>query len=182
MARLRRPAIRPLQSDIFRAIPGSRCSIKRSARTSRRSWLGGSSGAVPSRVSLKRSSGRSLTPRLNLIRFHGVLGPAAKWRRSVVPTAASSLANPGAETACDCGNQPKRDSNRRRNYTWAALMARVFEVDVLECPQCKGRLRILAAIHPPENTRRILECLNLPTRAPPIKGASNSLNEVPVRP
>jgi hypothetical protein len=132
---------------------------------------------------LARLAALTPAPRLNLIRFHGVLGPAAKWRRSVVPTAAAPpLANPGAETPCDCGNQPKRDSNRRRNYTWAALMARVFEVDVLECPQCKGRLRILAAIHPPENTRKILECLNLPTRAPPIKAASKSLNEVPVRP
>ena len=49
---------------------------------------------------------------------------------------------------------------------------------LLECPQCRGRLQILAAIHPPENTRKILECLHLPTRAPPTKAAvSESLNE-----
>ena len=32
-------------------------------------------------------------------------------------------------------------------------------------------MRILAAIHPPETTRAILECLALPSRAPPIEPA-----------
>jgi len=50
-------------------------------------------------------------------------------------------------------------------------MARVFLVDVLECPACHGRLRILAAIHAPEAIRAILECLGLPSRAPPIAAA-----------
>ncbi|TMD02410.1 MAG: hypothetical protein E6J01_17855 [Chloroflexi bacterium] len=34
-----------------------------------------------------------------------------------------------------------------------------------------GRMRILAAIHPPEATRDILECLGLPSRAPPAAPA-----------
>ena len=58
--------------------------------------------------------------------------------------------------------------NFGRNYSWAELMRRVFEVDVLECPRCTGRMRILAAIHSIEAIRAILECLGLPTRAPPI--------------
>ena len=28
-------------------------------------------------------------------------------------------------------------------------------------------MRLLAAIHPPDSTQAILECLNLPSRAPP---------------
>jgi len=47
----------------------------------------------------------------------------------------------------------------------------VFAVEVLECPDCGGRMRILAAIHPPEATRAILECLSLPSRAPPTAPA-----------
>ena len=59
-----------------------------------------------------------------------------------------------------------------RRYSWAELMKRVFEIDVLECPECKaGPMRILAAIHPPETTVAILECLGLPARAPPIAPA-----------
>ena len=48
------------------------------------------------------------------------------------------------------------------------MMHRVFAVDVLECPHCHGRLRIIAALHSPEAMRKILECLGLPSRAPPI--------------
>jgi hypothetical protein len=33
-------------------------------------------------------------------------------------------------------------------------------------------MRILAAIHPPEATRAILECLGLPARAPPVAPAA----------
>jgi hypothetical protein len=45
-------------------------------------------------------------------------------------------------------------------------MKRVFELDVLECDRCGGRMRILAAIHQPEAIRKILECLGLPSRPP----------------
>ena len=50
-------------------------------------------------------------------------------------------------------------------------MRRVFAVDVLECPVCRGRMRILAAIDDPHVIRRILECLGLPPRAPPLHPA-----------
>ena len=57
---------------------------------------------------------------------------------------------------------------RPRNYSWAELMRRVFEVDVLECPECGGAMRILSAIHPPEATRAILDCVGLASRPPPV--------------
>jgi hypothetical protein len=67
---------------------------------------------------------------------------------------------------------------RPRNYSWAELMRRVFEIEVLECERCGGRRRIIAAIHPPDTTRKILECLGLPSRAPPVaRAASESLFE-----
>lgn len=107
-------------------------------------------------------------PRVNLIRYYGVIGPAAKWRASIV--LASPEVDPSAGT-CDCEEDRNPKKRRPRNYSWAALMARVFEFDVLKCPDCHGRLKILAAIHPPINTRKILECLGLPSRAPPIARA-----------
>jgi len=51
-------------------------------------------------------------------------------------------------------------------------MQRIFKIDVLECPRCHGRLRILAAIHPPEATRKILDWLGLPSRPPPLAAAA----------
>jgi hypothetical protein len=37
--------------------------------------------------------------------------------------------------------------------------------------RCGGRMRILAAIHPPEAIRKILDCRGLPSRPPPIARA-----------
>ena len=50
-------------------------------------------------------------------------------------------------------------------------MRRVFAVDVLECPQWRGRMRILAAIHSLGAIRAIPECLGLPSRPLPIRRA-----------
>ena len=50
-------------------------------------------------------------------------------------------------------------------------MRRVFAVDVLECPRCQSRMRILAQIHPPDTAQAILECLGLPIRPPPVADA-----------
>ena len=61
--------------------------------------------------------------------------------------------------------------DRPRRLAWADLLRRVFAIDILECPRCGSRTRILAAIHPPDSTRAILECLALPSRAPPAAAA-----------
>ena len=55
----------------------------------------------------------------------------------------------------------------RQRLTWATLMQRVFAADVLECPRCHGRMRVIAAIRAPATVRAILDCLDLPARAPP---------------
>lgn len=55
-----------------------------------------------------------------------------------------------------------------RRTTWANLLQRVFEIDALRCPGCGGRMRVLSAIMDPDVARRILECLKLPARAPPV--------------
>jgi hypothetical protein len=44
-------------------------------------------------------------------------------------------------------------------------------VDVLKCVRCGGRMRMLAAIDSPEVIRKILLCLGLPTRPPPVAPA-----------
>jgi hypothetical protein len=54
---------------------------------------------------------------------------------------------------------------------WATLLRRSFQVDVLECPKCHGRLRVLAVITEREPARKILAHLGLPTQAPPLARA-----------
>jgi len=70
---------------------------------------------------------------------------------------------------------------RPRPYSWPELMQRVFAADVLACPRCHGRLRIMAAIHPPFATRAILEHLGLPPRGPPVAPAREE-SDLPLDP
>jgi hypothetical protein len=55
---------------------------------------------------------------------------------------------------------------------WASLLQRVFEIDALRCPRCGSTLRLIAAIEDPAVARKILECLGLPARAPPLETAA----------
>jgi hypothetical protein len=109
-------------------------------------------------------------PRINLVLYHGVLAPNAAWRARVVsygappgeaPVAASVSANVNADPA----------ALKPRHWAWANLMRRAFDIDVLACPQCRGRLRLIATVEDPNATRAILAALatsrERPDRAPP---------------
>lgn len=54
---------------------------------------------------------------------------------------------------------------------WASLLRRSFSADVLQCPKCNGRLRVLAVITEREPINRILEHVGMPTEAPPLARA-----------
>jgi hypothetical protein len=72
----------------------------------------------------------------------------------------------GAEAEPSRGDASSKVPTRRT--LWADLLQRVFEVDALCCPRCGGHMRVLAAITEADVARRILTCMNLPTRAPPL--------------
>jgi hypothetical protein len=106
-------------------------------------------------------------PRINLILYHGVLAPRAAWRSAIVP----SLAVPGGEVTARVADATPADAEavarrRARGQTWAALMARTFGLDVLACPRCGGRLRLVALIEQRAVIDRILRHLGLPTETP----------------
>ena len=46
-------------------------------------------------------------------------------------------------------------------------MMRTFAVDVLCCPRCSGRLRLVALMTDPKEIRRYLRAIREPTDAPP---------------
>src|SRR5437867_1237932 len=106
-------------------------------------------------------------PRFHLVRYFGILASAAKQRASVLPS------SPPAEP-CGHRNTAEEQNPGPRNYTWAQLMARVFALEVLECPRCRSRMRILAAIEDPVVARKILDSLGLPSRAPPVAPARHN--------
>ncbi len=49
---------------------------------------------------------------------------------------------------------------------WATLLRRTFDVDVLACPSCGGRLRILGEVTEASTVGRILGALGMPIEAP----------------
>ena len=49
---------------------------------------------------------------------------------------------------------------------WAELMRRTFGFDVLACPRCGGRMRLIALIEQAQVVQRILRHLGLPSEVP----------------
>jgi hypothetical protein len=52
---------------------------------------------------------------------------------------------------------------------WPTLMSRTFDVDVLECPKCTGRLRVLALIDDADTAAKILDELDIAPTPPPTR-------------
>jgi hypothetical protein len=117
-------------------------------------------------------------PKFNIVRYSGVFAPAAGCRSLIVPQV-KAVAPPlhgGCQAAVEMqktesGKAKERRGCQPRNYPWAQLMTRVFGFDVLKCPRCGAKMRILAAINPPAAIQKILACLGLPTMAPPVARA-----------
>ena len=106
-------------------------------------------------------------PRVNLVLYHGVLAPRAAWRAEVVRRQTPVVpADPSAaETPVPA------PSDRGSGSRWADLMRRAFGFDVLACPRCGGRLRLIALIDESAVTQRILRHLGLPTEVPEARPA-----------
>jgi hypothetical protein len=95
-------------------------------------------------------------PRLHTVRYAGALAPASKLRPKIVPTPADDP--PETETSA------KPVGSRYR--PWAELLKRCFSIDVLACPTCGGRMRLVALVTEAASVRRFLRALGEPTDTP----------------
>jgi len=98
-------------------------------------------------------------PRLNLTRFHGVFAPNCKHRSRIAPH------RPRTETDASKPTAP---------MSWMQRLKRVFAIDIETCPDCGGRLRVIACIEEPQLIAKILghvrardEATSIEVRAPP---------------
>jgi hypothetical protein len=104
-------------------------------------------------------------PRKNTVHYHGVLAPHAKDRDKIVP-ATSSEEQPVDEQA---------STPRAHRLSWAALIARTFNLNLEKCSLCGGKMKAVAAVTDPASIRRYLEGTRqsphipeiAPARAPP---------------
>jgi hypothetical protein len=61
---------------------------------------------------------------------------------------------------------------------WARLLRRSLDVDVLRCPKCDGRLRVLTAVTERASVARILAHLGMPIDAPPLARARDPTDDI----
>nr|WP_324293067.1 transposase [Sorangium sp. Soce836] len=99
-------------------------------------------------------------PRFHTVKYAGVLASASPWRKRIGPRPAK----PQEPTRADEDAASKR---KRGGYRpWAELLRRTFAIDVLECPTCKGRMKLVAMVTEPRNIARFLSALGEPTDVP----------------
>src|SRR5206468_12841082 len=73
----------------------------------------------------------------------------------------------------DVLNRRRAATRHGRNYSWAELMKRDWAIDVLACPRCQGRMRLLAeSIHPSPYEKRT--STPPPNRMPLVHSCSRS--------
>jgi hypothetical protein len=145
----------------------------------RHRWVDGTSHLLFDPVELlERLAALTPRPRINLVLYYGVLGARSAWRSRL---GEGGTAPPGQIGAAPAGRPEAAVSAQssgwvRSNLLWAELMRRSFGFEVLACPRCGGRLRLIALIEEARVIRRVLGHLGLPTavpaalpsRAPPI--------------
>lgn len=119
------------------------------------------------------------SPRFHLVRFHGLLAPHAAWRSEVIPRcldavdqeAPAAMSRDVASAVAGASPAPSRSPG----LSWSAFLKRVFALDVLLCPRCGGRRRLVGVSTGGERLRALLDRLALgdcaaargPSRSPP---------------
>jgi len=111
-------------------------------------------------------------PRTNLTRYHGVLAPSSKLRKFVTRAAVQRAADKRVRDGV--AKQPSQAAKwlcAKKRFEWAELMKRVWEVDVLECRKCGGKLKVLAAITMPDVIDAVLRAMKIEASVPPVARA-----------
>jgi len=106
-------------------------------------------------------------------RFHGVFAPTSRLRAKVVPPPPSSpqpqpstTSSSSSLSSSSLSSSPSPPSSvteqrppaARSTYRldWAALLKRVFAIDVMVCARCEGPMRVIACLEEPAVVARIL--------------------------
>jgi hypothetical protein len=113
---------------------------------------------------LARATSHIPPPRQHQLRYYGAYAARARCARRL------RLAADSAPPV-----RPRDDSPaaRARRLTWAQLLRRVLEIELLACPTCPARLRIVGFITDPRVVDRILAHLHStrPGLFPPPRGS-----------
>ncbi|MBK8979135.1 MAG: transposase [Planctomycetes bacterium] len=133
----------------------------------KRPWKDGSQLVVfEPLVLIERLAALVPRPRRNLVTWHGAFAPGASHRNRVVPPPPEHDQSPPAFRSLQrrrpthAKAEQKSKPRSRRRYTWWELLARSFGVDILVCPECQTRRRLLTwpqtvLLQPPAEADRL---------------------------
>jgi Putative transposase len=123
----------PLANDRLEKLPDGRYLLTLKTR-----WRDGTTHLRFDPIELmERLAAQIPKPRINLVLYAGVLAPNAKLRPEVVRYARPTPLPDSPAT---------KTQTRAERETWSELMRGTFQLDVLACPRCGGRLRHIATI------------------------------------
>ena len=116
-------------------------------------------------------------PRVHRHRYHGVLAPHAALRRRVIALARwqPDHAPPPIPTDPD----PLTPGQKAARSRWAQLLARIYEVFPLICPDCGAEMKILAFLTDPLTVGTLLRHVGLPASPPALTPARGPPSEGP---
>lgn len=101
-------------------------------------------------------------PNKNLVRYYGALAPHSPLRGKVVAIAIDAAVKARRREKLD----KVVEGAKKKARSWAACLARVFEVFPLKCPKCRKELLPVAVIFNDGELMRILKHFGLPTDFP----------------
>jgi hypothetical protein len=123
-------------------------------------------------------------PRTNLLIYHGAFAPRGPAHRNPLAEMLDDV--PGREakaesdesvpdTPIPAGSEATKGKGKRKArvatskcpyFPWAELLRRIFRFDILACPDCGGRLRLVSTLEHPPVVETILKHLGLPIQPP----------------
>jgi hypothetical protein len=160
---LRRRGLEPGEADTGPEDPLAEASLALAGI--KRAWSDGTTHLLFEPVEfLEKLAALTPRPEINLALYHGVLAPHARWRPDVVAYRRAETGG-GTEGGAAMGGTGtgRGGAAKPRYWTWAALMRWAFDLEVLRCPRCAGRMRLLATIDDPVVLQKILAQVGLPS-------------------
>jgi hypothetical protein len=161
----------PLAQERLELAPDGRRLIYRFKRP----WRDGTHAVVLAPIDLiARLVALIPPPRFHMVRYHGVLAAHANARSEVVPGRVPEPVAPtqsrlfvGDATELEPGCASPGSTKPSNRHPWAWLLQRVFAVDVMTCPRCRGAMKLVEIANEREAIARALATAGLGPRPPP---------------
>jgi Putative transposase/Transposase zinc-binding domain len=160
----------PIAHDRLSELPDGRIALRLKSP-----WSDGSTHVVYEPVDFVAKLAALIPrPHKNLVLYHGVLAANSSWRLRVVRHGRCAEAESSARETAAVADPP---SMRPRRAQWAELMRYAFGYELLSCPRCGCKMKLLACILDRDSIRKILTHRGLSAEPPPCAAVSGDWGE-----